>query len=99
IIFNEFAWFLATCSDKSQRDGKRAVQYATKACELTEWKRANCIGTLAAAYAEVGDFDSAIKYQKQVRDIPDADYPRRGQMEQIIDLYRHRKPTPNKNYK
>jgi hypothetical protein len=30
------------------------VDYATKACELTEWKSANFIGTLAAAYAEAG---------------------------------------------
>jgi hypothetical protein len=66
---NDFAWFLALCPDDSQRNGKLAVTYATKACELSEWKEANFIGTLAAAYAEVGDFDAAIKYQRQAMDI------------------------------
>jgi tetratricopeptide (TPR) repeat protein len=91
-VLNEFAWFLATCPDQSQRNGKQAVQYAAKACELTEWKIANYIGTLAAAYAETGDFDTAMKYQKQVKEIPDADYSRREQMEKIIEVDRHRKP-------
>ena len=25
------------------RDGKRAVQHATKACEITNWKNSDCI--------------------------------------------------------
>jgi TPR repeat protein len=89
--FNDFAWFLATCPDDSQRNGKEAVRYATKACELTEWKDANFIGTLAAAYAEIGDFDQAIKYQKQAMELGGAD-PDKQQMERSIELYRHRKP-------
>jgi len=72
--------------------GKQAVEYATKACELTEWKSANFIGTLAAAYAEIGDFSKAIKYQKQAMDIPDTDYPDRQLMERSIELYWHQKP-------
>ncbi|MBW2174340.1 MAG: hypothetical protein JRF64_06815 [Deltaproteobacteria bacterium] len=34
------------------RDGAKAVEEATKANELTNWKNARYIGTLAAAYAE-----------------------------------------------
>jgi TPR repeat protein len=91
-VLNDFAWFLATCADASQRNGKQAVEYATKACELTEWKSANLIGTLAAAYAETDDFDMALKYQKQAMDIPDSDYPSKEEMARTIELYRHRKP-------
>ena len=68
------------------------MEYATKACELTEWKIANFGDTLAAAYAETGDFDAALKYEKQAMDIPDSDYPDRQQMERSIELYWHQKP-------
>jgi TPR repeat protein len=91
-VFNDFAWFLATRPDASQRNGKQAVECATKACELTEWKSANFITTLAAAYAETGDFDTAIKYQKQATNNAGTDYPDRQQMERSIELYWHRKP-------
>jgi tetratricopeptide (TPR) repeat protein len=60
---NNAAWLLATCPDQRFRDGRRAVELATKACDLTAWTNANNCGTLAAAYAEVGDFEAAAKYQ------------------------------------
>jgi tetratricopeptide (TPR) repeat protein len=88
---NDFAWFLATCPDDSQRNGKLAVTYATKACELSEWKQANFVGTLAAAYAEIGDFDAAVKYQKQAIAIG-SDYPDKQVMEKALKMYQQRKP-------
>ena len=57
------AWIWANCPDANLRDGRRAVKSATKACELTEWKVALHLATLAAASAEVDDYDSAIKWQ------------------------------------
>jgi tetratricopeptide (TPR) repeat protein len=62
---NDREWLRATCPDPSIRNGQLAIADAKKACELTKWKFASEIDILAAAYAEAGDFDSAIRYEQQ----------------------------------
>jgi tetratricopeptide (TPR) repeat protein len=56
------AWLQATCPDPAFRNGQQAVKDAKAACSIFEWKDENTIDTLAAAYAETGDFDSAARY-------------------------------------
>jgi tetratricopeptide (TPR) repeat protein len=57
---NNLAWALATSPRADLRDGNRAVQLAQRACELTQFQKTIYVGTLAAAYGEVGKFDDAI---------------------------------------
>jgi tetratricopeptide (TPR) repeat protein len=95
-IFNSLAWLQATCPDKHARNGAAAVQAATKACEPTEWKNEAYIDTLAAAYAESGDFDQAIKFQKQSLEMADASDTDHKGMEERLQLYQQRKPYREK---
>jgi tetratricopeptide (TPR) repeat protein len=64
-VLNNLAWLLATSPDDGLRDSARAIELATKACELTDWKEAHIVSTLAAGYAEKGDFEAAKKYSRQ----------------------------------
>ncbi len=67
--YNALAWLLATCPTVEVRNGAKAVENATKACELTNWKNTDYLETLAASYAEAGNFDEAIKWQQKAMDL------------------------------
>jgi S1-C subfamily serine protease/Tfp pilus assembly protein PilF len=60
---SSLARLLATCPEVRFRDGRRAVQLASKACEQSEWRNYLEVSILAAAHAEVGQFDQAVHYQ------------------------------------
>jgi tetratricopeptide (TPR) repeat protein len=99
------ARILATCHEAKYRDGRRAVQEATRACELTRWGDPDSLDTLAAACAEVGDFDSAVKWQTRAIGLVRQDVPthlrgpmdlglRRGiSFEDRLAFYKSKKPT------
>lgn len=59
-MLDELAWLLATYPDSKSRDGTEAVRLAEQACALTERRIPALLDTLAAAYAEAGDFPRAI---------------------------------------
>ena len=93
LALNDLAWLRATCSVAELRDGAKAVEQASKASELTNWKKAHCVGTLAAAYAEAGDFDSAVKQQKKAIDLlTDEEEKLRADFEKRLKLYQSGKP-------
>ena len=83
--YNNRAWLWATCPDQKVRNGKQAVESAIRACELTDWKDANYLETLAEAYAEAGDFDAAVKAQAKAIDLT-------KDLATRLKLYQDRKP-------
>lgn len=67
--YNSLAWIYAVSSNAHIRNGAEAVTLATKACELTGFKSAETLNTLAAAYAEQGSFNKAVTYQLRAIDL------------------------------
>ena len=84
-VLNTLAWLLATCKDEKCCDGQLAVTYATRACEVAEWKNASYIDTLAASYAQTGDFDKAIEFQKKAVALASAS--QRAEFQSRLDLF------------
>jgi tetratricopeptide (TPR) repeat protein len=90
--YNNLAWSLATRPERQLRDGPRAVVAATKACELTAWKNAECLDTLAAAHAEAGDFPAAEQWEKRALAITHPRAIAYRQFSQRLTLYRSKQP-------
>jgi tetratricopeptide (TPR) repeat protein len=90
--YNNLAWLFATTKAPGFRNGKKAVELALKACELSDWRNAGYLDTLAAAYARVGDFDNAVKWQQKALESPQL--AGTSDFQQRLNFYRERKPWP-----
>lgn len=92
----ELAWIYATTPQAASRDGRKAMELATKACNLSQWKEYQCIGALAAAEAETGRFDDAVKHATQALAMgqDDKNLGKRGraEMADALKAYQQRLP-------
>jgi TPR repeat protein len=88
---NGLAWLLATTRFDRLRDGPVAVTQALRATALL--RTATTLDTLAAAYAETGDFDKAVATQREALAIVDVRRgERRSEFERHLDSYLNKKP-------
>jgi tetratricopeptide (TPR) repeat protein len=90
-VLNGSAWFRATCPEATYRDGARAIASATKACELSGWKEPGLLDTLAAAYAEAGNFAAAVKWQTKAIAL-ETDAHEKAGFDARLKLYQAKKP-------
>ncbi len=96
-INNNLAWVLATSTTESVRDGKKAQKYAKQAAELTDYAEAHILSTLAAAYAENGNFKAAVKWSKKAVELgEEADHEQLEQLEEELKSYENGKPWREK---
>jgi tetratricopeptide (TPR) repeat protein len=66
------AWFLATCPEEPFRDGRSALALARSALRLASADDWACQASLAAAYAELGQFDEAVRYAERTLELAPA---------------------------
>jgi tetratricopeptide (TPR) repeat protein len=92
LALNRRAWLRATCPDASIRNGRAAIDDSKKACNITKWKEADMIDTLAAASAEAGDFDSAMRYEQQAMSAPDAN-EMSGTLQEHLSMFKQHRPV------
>lgn len=89
---NGLAWLLSTAPDEKVRDGKRAIEAAKKACELTEYKNGGYLDTLAAAYAEAGDFAKAVEWQEKAIKAGDMPIKDMDAAKKRLELFKKKEP-------
>ncbi len=95
-VLNNLAWLLSTSPEDGLRDAKRAIELATKACKLSDYKQAHILSTLAAGYAEAGDFETAVKWSKKALEIGKEDGQIGEQLEAELKSFQEGKPWREK---
>jgi tetratricopeptide (TPR) repeat protein len=91
---NNLAWLRATANDATLRNGAEAVRLAEALRESGEAARPELLDTLAAAYAEAGDFTRATETARAAADAADkASNPKlAAQIRQRLTLYEKKQP-------
>jgi Flp pilus assembly protein TadD len=92
---NNLAVILSTNADPHLRDGPAAVQAALRACDLTNYTNTGFVFTLAATYAETGQFDDAVRVGERARDLALAANQQAlaEEIEAKLQLFRAGKPS------
>jgi tetratricopeptide (TPR) repeat protein len=90
--YDACAYLWATCPEAKYRDGKKALEYATKASRLLKGGPDDAFESLAAACAENGRFDEAVQWQKKAIKRRQENDPLLGEARQVLNLFKQKKP-------
>jgi protein O-mannosyl-transferase len=94
VAMNSVAWVLSTSPDASIRDGQKAVALAEQVCQRNARRDPTFLDTLAAAYAEAGQFSKAVATATEALTLAQ----RQGkqslldQLKERLELYRQDRP-------
>jgi tetratricopeptide (TPR) repeat protein len=69
VMRNELAWLMATAPDAAVRSAPQAIEISEQIAGLTARQEPRPLATLAAAYAEAGRFDEAVRTAKEATDL------------------------------
>lgn len=88
------SWVLATSGQEEFRHGTEALDLARRACELTDYRNPDTLRTLAAAYAETGQFMEAVEAAQKAVDLylATGDQKRAKHTAHMQQLYKAGKP-------
>jgi tetratricopeptide (TPR) repeat protein len=96
-VLNNLAWVLATSPKDNVRDGERALKFGKEAAELTEFKEAHILSTLAAGHAENGNFEEAVKWSSKAVELGrEEEHEQIEQLELELKSYEEGKPWREK---
>ena len=90
LFHEELALFLASCPYDSVRNGRLAVEHATLACDMTEWRKWPYLETLAIAHAETGNFEEAARWASKALELSSPDD--RPSIEEKLALFQEHRP-------
>ena len=92
-VLNNYAWLLATCPEEQYRDGKRALEYAKASAEETFYAAPHILSTLASAYAEIGDFESATSWSQKAVELGEIEeHESLDSLKKELESYKENKP-------
>jgi tetratricopeptide (TPR) repeat protein len=92
LVMHWKALLLATCVDARVRNGREAVNTAQRMCELSEWCWPPFVSTLAAAHAELGDFQEARRLEHKAQELEEQPtFPYRSGSRRL-QFYQQNKP-------
>lgn len=84
------ALLCSVSTDAGVRCGEEAVMFAEKVGSMTEWKQWVSFSILAAAWAEFGDFDQAVRAARQAVDLAPPEMKETRQ--ERVRLFESRRP-------